>query len=282
MIFRDASRVKEYRDIKLWPDKRIAPEEIIDFFEAESRGDDDPREAYREQLRRSITYHVSEWSDQVDWVASLTGGQSWSKAVSDSDFKSLVNRNGLFSDELKKFLPYMWLTKDVASALGLAENGWDGRLYHFHPIHWVMWVTYHATTRNRTYFTPTSLRELIVRQRRARRINALVDAGRKAHESGDAKAWRKWRRKTSRALAKSPFRLTKKRRKNEKIREEYEELIARIESLVLEGEEDDHGSEFGVIDGMPSMYSNPKDVLDDLFQLPNRFEWQIQRERDDS
>ena len=36
MIFRDASRVKEYRDDKLWPDERIAPEEIIDFA-ADSR-----------------------------------------------------------------------------------------------------------------------------------------------------------------------------------------------------------------------------------------------------
>ena len=30
------------------------------------------------------------------------------------------------------------------------------------------------------------------------------------------------------------------------------------------------------------MYSHPKEVLDDLFQLPNRFEWQIEREFEDS
>jgi hypothetical protein len=282
MIFRDASRVKEYRDIKLWPDERIAPEEIIDFFAADSRGANDPKEAYREQLRRSITYHVSEWSDQVDWVASLTAGQPWSRTVSDSDFKALVNRDGLFSDELKKFLPYMWLTSEVANAVGLAPDGWDGRLYHFHPIHWVMWVTYHATTRNRTYYTPTSLRALIVRQRRAKGIRKLVDSGREAHTSGSPKAWRKWQRKRNRALQKSPFRYTKRRLKKANIREEYEELVARIESLVLEGEDDDHGSEFGTIDGAPSMYSHPKEVLDDLFQLPNRFEWQVEREFEDS
>ena len=62
----------------------------------------------------------------------------------------------------------MWLTSEVANAVGLAPDRWDGQLYHFHPIHWVMWVTYHATTRNRTYYTPTSLRALIVRQRRAK------------------------------------------------------------------------------------------------------------------
>ncbi|MEC8025251.1 MAG: N-acetylmuramoyl-L-alanine amidase [Myxococcota bacterium] len=278
MIFRDASRVKPYRNIKLWPDERIAPDDIIDFFAAESRREDDANEAYREQLRRSITYHISEWSDQVDWVASLTGGQSWSRAVSDSDFRALVNQSGLFSDEVKKFLPYMWLTSDVANGVGLADGGWDGRLYHFHPIHWVMWVTYHASSRDRTYFTPTSLRQLIVRQRRAKGIRNLVEAGREAHESGSAKSWRKWQRKRERVLAKRPFRFTKQRLKQKKLREEYDALIARIDNMVFEGVDDDHGSEFGVIEGAPSLYSNPKEVLDDLFQLPNRFEWEVDRD----
>jgi len=282
LIFRDAARYKPYRGIQLWPDERIDPDEIIEFY-ASSGGSKSKREAYREQLRRSITYHVSEWSDQVDWIEALTGGNDWSKETRSTDFRKLVERKGLFSNEIKKFLPFIWLNKEVAEALELVGDGeWDGRIYHIHPIHWVMWVTYNAVRRNRVFRTSVSLRDLRRRQARARAIRELVGQGRVA-KAIDDRAWQKYLGKLDKALQKRPFYLTaKKRKRSEKLQAEFDELRARVINAVSgDFELDDHDASHGIVDAPPPVYSNPDEVLRDLYDLPPHKEWEILRNRDD-
>lgn len=59
-------------------------------------------------------------------------------------------RNTLFSQQIQRQLPFMWLTADVAKFIGLDTGAaWDGLLYHFHPVHFVMWLTFHTNTRLR-------------------------------------------------------------------------------------------------------------------------------------
>ena len=53
----------------------------------------------------------------------------------------------MFRETLKQILPFTWLTKEVAEHMKLDTRNWDGVLTYFHPIHFLMWLTYHASQR---------------------------------------------------------------------------------------------------------------------------------------
>ena len=275
MIFRDSSRYRPYRKLQFWPNDKISPDEIRAFYARTARSDKrDVGELYREQLRRSITYHVSEWSDRVDWIASLTGGQPWDNETQREGFLKLVRRKGLFSREIRKFLPFIWLTKEVAEAVGLLEDKWDGRIYHYHPIHFVMWITFHAARRNRGFLTSLSLAKLIRRRRKNKRITALVSQGKRAQEKSPG-AYDKFLRKLPRLMKKAPLRVAPSKKDPEK-QAAYDDMYAKITNAIRgEFETEEDGKLHGVIENFDPLYANPKEVLQELFDLPDHNEWTI-------
>ena len=277
-IFREAEREKLWRRVQIWPETKISPDDIINFYGHPVRGKTDRDEVYREQLRRSITYHVSEWSDKVDWIASLTGGNDWATAIKMPEFEDYVRNKGLFSAEVRKFIPFIWLTDEVAEAIGLTEESFDGRVYHFHPIHFVMWMTFYAVRRTRTYRTSVSLARLYRQRAQERAIQKLIERGRKAVERSP-NSYTQFREKTlPRLLGKAPFYLTRRARRRDKQKEErYVELTAQIiagaEGRLEQESEDDEVH--GIVEAEPVLYGNPKEVLQDLVEMKGQNEWRI-------
>jgi N-acetyl-anhydromuramyl-L-alanine amidase AmpD len=125
-LFKDAAR---RFDPVIHTPKTLDPAALRDFFDAERDE--------QETLRRMIVRHVSEWSDAVDWVSALVSsqeGRRWMRHLADGEAR------WVFRNEAAQFLPFTWLTKDVADRIGLA---WDnGLVYTFHPIRFLQWWMY--------------------------------------------------------------------------------------------------------------------------------------------
>lgn len=144
-----SSRAKSQSDDFVVSNRRIAPDDVLTFFNGDTEG-----AVLRTRMRRAITRHVSEWSDQVDWFKTMASGQNWEERVQ-SLTRLLQDDNGrwrdiLFARQIGKQLPFIWLTEDVAKHVGLDTGSqWDGLLYHFHPVHFVLWLTFHTNTRVR-------------------------------------------------------------------------------------------------------------------------------------
>ena len=254
-----------YGAIQVWPERRVENDVILDFFFGNGEGKTDEWERYRDQLRKSITYHVSEWSDQVDWVSTLTGGKSWGKAIAESPFQKATKSSGLFSQEIQKFLPFIWLTEDVATQVGLLEKGdeWDGRVYHFHPIWFLMWVTYHASKRRIQSWTRMSYREVLRQRRRETEILRIVTKARENEQ------WRQ--RKLEKALKNRKLYLDGKSHKpgSDEYQALREEVLARLRGDIVA--EDDEGH--GIVAESEPMFGSPREVLRDLFGMPGSSEW---------
>ena len=285
-VFRDAGRLKRYQGVQVWPDTQIDPGEIVEFF---SRGGTqrvgDHTEAYREQFRRSISYHVSEWSDKVDWIAALTGGVDWSTAANTQlgTYASDKLSEAVFSKEIRKFLPFVWFTKELAGQIGLED--FDGRVYHYHPIHFVMWMTYYAAPQGKVFKTPLNLASFVKRQKREQKVREYVATGKQLKIDKGPEAFDKWdSRKLPKLLTKKPFYyLIKSKKEKDAARvAQHAELLSRIRNLIAsEVEDHDHDALFGVVDNADQMYMNPKEVLQDLYELPPHLEWKIKGREDD-
>ncbi len=131
----------------------VAPDDIEYFFTT-------PGEYLEEKswLRKVVARHVSEWSDQVDWVLALSRAETWDERV--SEFKSIFKDSGVFRGALRRILPFVWLNKDVAAHIGLNVEPWTGIVYHFHPIHFLVWMTFHASQRIQVISSGMSLAQL--------------------------------------------------------------------------------------------------------------------------
>ena len=96
-----------------------------------------------EQLRKAVSYNISEWTEEPDWAASLKGSiadfrkksakRKGKQAGADDDDED-YDIDAMVDEQLK---PYLWWTNDVAVALGLPS---DGVVYHYHPIRFIEWV----------------------------------------------------------------------------------------------------------------------------------------------
>ncbi len=138
---RSSRSARVYKDFLL-TNAHIATEDVQSFY------NDDPRtNPAVARIRKAITRHVSEWSDQVDWFKVLAAGQDWPTAK-----KNLTDlfrddsggrwRNSLFAEQIKRQLPFTWLNEEVAKHIGFESGGkWDGVLTHFHPINFLVWLT---------------------------------------------------------------------------------------------------------------------------------------------
>ena len=135
----------------------LSEEDIADVYQ----GGDLAGDARKKRLRRLVTRHVSEWSDQVDWIRALSEGEDWRSKT--KEFKALLKKSGMFKDALGTVLPHIWLNKDVAENIGIdfgAAKTWDGQIWHFHPIHFLWWLTYRSSRRVQTFSKKLSYKEL--------------------------------------------------------------------------------------------------------------------------
>jgi len=152
-------RIRLGRKGFLFPRSQISPSDITGFFH------DEENVQGRQYLRRSITRHVSEWSDQVDWIQAMSEAQEWKDRV--RDFEALLQdssqryRTGVFSREIQRILPFIWLTREVAENIGLQVDNWNGVLYHFHPIHFLQWLSFHSSNRVRVISRGKSRKALL-------------------------------------------------------------------------------------------------------------------------
>ncbi len=99
----------------------------------------------RTSLRRLITRHVSEWSDRVQWVETLfkaQEGETWYQRLRNrsNSTEDRERMSWIFSDEVRKYLQFVWLTEDVAKHIGAQ---WEhGVFTYFHPMYFLLWWLY--------------------------------------------------------------------------------------------------------------------------------------------
>ncbi len=127
------------RGTALSPQRVLDPSTIEGFWTS-------PTEFVEEKrfTRRLVTRHVSEWSDMVDWVLSLSKAEGWDQRV--VEFEALLRESSLGRDAIRSVLPFIWLNKDVAKHIGLDVTDWRGILDHFHPIHFLLWLMYNSVS----------------------------------------------------------------------------------------------------------------------------------------
>ncbi|HUQ04859.1 MAG TPA: N-acetylmuramoyl-L-alanine amidase [Kofleriaceae bacterium] len=109
-------------------DGRLSREELLEFYASGEVNDD---------LRRMVTYHVSEWTDEPPWGEELAkslrdfrkrgGPKSAANDADDLDY----DIGALAQDQLE---PFIWWTEPVATALNLPK---DGTVYHYHPMRFI-------------------------------------------------------------------------------------------------------------------------------------------------
>ncbi len=150
--------------------KRIIDPDTIDYFYS-------TRDAYIEEkrwLRKTVTRHVSEWSDQVDWIKALARGEGWT--VKTRELRRALEGSGVFRETLRQVLPFTWLTQEVADHMKLDTRKWDGVLTYFHPIHFLMWLTYHASQRIQVISRGLTLAQIKRKLEREEKLRASGEA----------------------------------------------------------------------------------------------------------
>lgn len=99
--------------------------EIQDFFNSSATL------SVKQRFRRMITYHISEWSSVTDWTRTADSAVGWQWQTQEA-----------FSDWLWHWVPFRWLTPQVAEALTLPA---DHKFYYYNPIHFVQFVNSNYT-----------------------------------------------------------------------------------------------------------------------------------------
>ncbi len=150
---------------------RVVPlDDILEFYNRDVSED-----GQKAKIRQTITRHVSEWSDQVDWFKSMATAQGWDERVAELTTTLQTEQGewlrGFFARQLYRTQPFVWLTANVAKHIGLEVGGtWNGQLTYFHPIHFLMWMTFHTNTRLRVLAkgrTKAELKKLREQERKA-------------------------------------------------------------------------------------------------------------------
>lgn len=134
----------------------LSRQEIADLFTMNEPGNI----SLRRRLRKIAVKHISEWSDQVDWVKALSDAEDWNGKV--KDYRKRIGESGLFKASLERVLPFIWLDGEIAETIGLQNGGkeWTGQIWHFHPIHFLMWLTFHSARRVQKLSRSVSKKEL--------------------------------------------------------------------------------------------------------------------------
>lgn len=124
----------------LVPQRVLGQSDIQEFFSIETEFVEEKR-----FLHKVVTRHISEWSDRVDWVTALSKAEDWEGKI--GDFRKILRGAALGKDAITTILPWIWLTKDLAKHIGMGVEGWQGLLDHFHPIQFLIWLTFHSSQR---------------------------------------------------------------------------------------------------------------------------------------
>lgn len=132
--------------IGLNPKKTLDSTAIEYFWSSDAEFQEEKR-----YLRKVVVRHVSEWSDKVDWVTSLSAGESWDDKV--NDFKKILKGSSLGKEAISTVLPFTWLSKDLAEHIGIDVKEWRGLLDHLHPLHFLMWLTFNSSQRVQSFST---------------------------------------------------------------------------------------------------------------------------------
>ncbi len=110
-------------------DKVLTADRIRDYY----LGDADPEDI--DALRSLVVGHVSEWSDQVEWVQTLLADQAWWKSQG-TRLISPDRVGWVFARELSDWLKFVWLTDEVSDWIGLKPGG---MVNTFHPLRFLAW-----------------------------------------------------------------------------------------------------------------------------------------------
>ncbi len=97
--------------------KLLKSSEIGGFFAMSSNEPLSPR---RDDFRKMICYHKSEWSPTMNWTKTAVESVGWQWESEASFGKWLI-----------QWLPFQWMTKDVCTALDLGK----GMFFTYHPIY---------------------------------------------------------------------------------------------------------------------------------------------------
>ncbi|HEY4241503.1 MAG TPA: N-acetylmuramoyl-L-alanine amidase [Kofleriaceae bacterium] len=81
----------------------------------------------QEELRHYVTLHVSEWTPDPDWLASLSAATDFRK-VKKGDLEQMV---------MEQITPGLWWTERVAKHCQLPA---EGVVYHYHPVFFTAYV----------------------------------------------------------------------------------------------------------------------------------------------
>lgn len=150
--------------------RSVTSDDILEFYNRD--GIDDVQKRW---VRRAITRHVSEWSDAVDWFKSMVTAEGWDERIDEIE-RVLQDEQGrwvrtLFARELYRHLPFVWLNAKVVEHVKLHTGGhWDGQLTFFHPIHFLMWMTFHTNTRLRVLAKGRSKKQLKALRAKERKL----------------------------------------------------------------------------------------------------------------
>lgn len=84
-------------------------------------GENDPQARKRDDCRKMICYHRSEWSPLMNWTKTAVQSVGWQ-----------WESEAAFGKWLLLWLPFQWMTKEVTSALGLPRKHF---FFTYHPIY---------------------------------------------------------------------------------------------------------------------------------------------------
>lgn len=92
--------------------------EIQNFY---SMGERNPLVRSKHDFRKMICYHKSEWSPKMNWTKTAIQSVGWQ-----------WESEAAFGKWLLLWLPFQWMTKEVASALDFPQ---DHNFFTYHPIY---------------------------------------------------------------------------------------------------------------------------------------------------
>jgi hypothetical protein len=132
-------------------DGRLSRAELLEFYSGGEVNDD---------LRRMVTYHVSEWTDEPAWAEELAKSlrdfrkRGGPKAASNDADDEDIDIGALAADQLD---PFIWWTAPVAQALGLPQ---DGTVYHYHPMRFIEKINLRLLDRGGQVIDASQVREV--------------------------------------------------------------------------------------------------------------------------
>ncbi|MBH24102.1 MAG: hypothetical protein CMH57_06555 [Myxococcales bacterium] len=153
-------------ELKLKPDERILKgSEIQDFFQGDSR----EKTAFRGYVCR----HVSEWSDDLDWIktANIAVGWQWETQKAYETF-------------IDQWSPFMWMNREAISHAGLQSNR---LVWTYHPVTLISWfhVNYGRQLNTKEFQTGFSNSGLVEQRKRETALSKEEGYRGGWHGSGD-------------------------------------------------------------------------------------------------